>query len=36
MLLIRKCLKKLGLKIKLSKNYCEIYGNGLNGYIIKK
>ncbi len=31
-----KCLKKLGLKIKLSKNYCEIYGNGLNGYNYKK
>ncbi len=31
-----KCLKKLGIKIKLSKNLCEIYGHGLNGFIYKK
>ena len=22
------CLKKLGLKVKLNKNFCEIFGNG--------
>ena len=27
-----KCLKKLGIKIKLLKDSCEITGNGLNGY----
>ena len=26
-----KCLKKLGVKIKVSKNFCEIDGVGLNG-----
>ena len=26
------CLKKLGVKIKMNKNYCEIEGRGLNGY----
>ena len=31
-----KCLKKLGVKIKLKKNLCEITGNGLNGYKYKK
>jgi len=30
------CLKKLGIKIKFSKNVCEIYGLGLNGYRYKK
>ena len=30
------CLKKLGVKIKLSKNYCEINGVGLNGYNFRK
>ena len=32
------CLKKLGVKIKWDKknNYCEIDGNGLDGYIYKK
>jgi 3-phosphoshikimate 1-carboxyvinyltransferase len=29
------CLKKLGTKIKLYKNKCEIYGLGLNGYKYK-
>ena len=31
------CLKKLGVKIKLyqKKNFCEIYGNGLNSYKYK-
>ena len=31
-----KCLKKLGVKIKLTKNFCEIYGVGLNGFKYKK
>ena len=30
------CLKKLGVKIKLKKNICEVYGLGLNGYKYKK
>ena len=30
------CLKKLGVKIKLKKNVCEIYGLGLNGYNYKR
>ena len=30
------CLKKLGIKIKLNKNYCEIIGNGINNYNYKK
>ncbi len=30
------CLKKLGVKIKLKKNICEINGLGLNGYKYKK
>ena len=29
------CLKKLGVKIKSTKKYCEIAGNGLNSYIYK-
>ncbi len=31
-----KCLKKLGVKIKISKNFCEISGVGLNGFKFKK
>ena len=31
-----KCLKKLGVKIKLSKNKCIINGVGINGYKYKK
>ena len=31
-----KCLKKLGVKIKLTKNFCEINGLGLNGFKYKK
>ena len=31
-----KCLKKLGIKVKLSKNYCDIIGKGLNGFTYKK
>ena len=29
------CLKKLGVKIKFRKNYCEVMGVGLNGYKFK-
>ena len=29
-------VKKLGVKVKLNKNYCTIIGNGLNGYKYKK
>ena len=29
------CLRKLGVKIKMEKNKCEIYGMGLNGYKYK-
>ena len=29
------CLKKLGVKIKISKNFCEINGLGLNGFKYK-
>ena len=31
-----KCLKKLGIKIKIKKKYCEINGLGLNGFKYKK
>ncbi|MDC0417262.1 3-phosphoshikimate 1-carboxyvinyltransferase [Candidatus Pelagibacter sp.] len=31
-----ECVKKLGVKVKLNKNYCEINGKGLNGYNFKK
>ncbi len=31
-----KCLKKLGVKLKISKNFCEINGVGLNGFDYKK
>ncbi len=30
-----KCLKNLGIKVKLSKNYCEIIGKGLNSFNYK-
>ncbi len=30
------CLKKLGVKVKLNKEYCEIVSNGLNSFKIKK
>ena len=29
------CLKKLGVKIKISKKFCEIIGLGLNGFKYK-
>ena len=31
-----KCLKKLGVKIKIKKKFCEINGVGLNGFKYKK
>ncbi len=31
-----KCLKKLGVKIRFKKNFCEIIGNGLNSFYFKK
>ena len=31
-----KCLRKLGVKIKIKKNFCEINGVGLNGFRYKK
>ena len=29
-------IEKLGIKVKLKKDFCEIYGKGLNGYKYKK
>ena len=29
-------IKKLGIKVKISKHYCEIFGNGINGFKYKK
>jgi 3-phosphoshikimate 1-carboxyvinyltransferase len=29
-------IKKLGIKVEIHKNYCEIYGNGINGFKYKK
>jgi 3-phosphoshikimate 1-carboxyvinyltransferase len=29
-------IKKLGIKVKIYKNYCEIFGNGINGFNFKK
>ena len=29
-------IKKLGIKVKIYKNYCEIFGKGLNGFNFKK
>ena len=29
-------IKKLGIKVKKNKNYCEIHGNGINGFKYKK
>ena len=29
-------IKKLGIKVKLTKNHCEINGNGINGFKYKK
>ena len=30
------CLKKLGVKVNISKNKCQIIGNGLNSFNYKK
>ena len=30
------CIKKLGIKVRMHKNYCEILGNGINGFKYKK
>ena len=30
------CIKKLGIKVVLTKNSCKIYGNGIDGYKYKK
>ena len=30
------CIKKLGIKVKKNKDFCEIYGKGLHGYKFKK
>tara|TARA_B100001057_G_C22808156_1_gene934330 strand:- start:568 stop:1887 length:1320 start_codon:yes stop_codon:yes gene_type:complete len=29
-------IKKLGIRVKFSKNFCKIYGKGINGYKYKK
>jgi 3-phosphoshikimate 1-carboxyvinyltransferase len=29
-------IKKLGIKVKIYKSYCEIFGNGINGFNFKK
>jgi len=29
-------IKRLGIKVKIYKNCCEIYGNGINGFKYKK
>jgi len=29
-------IKKLGIKVRIQKNYCEIVGNGINGFKYKK
>ena len=29
-------IRKLGIKIELKKNFCKIYGKGIDGYILKK
>ena len=29
-------IKKLGIKVKIYKNHCEIYGNGINGFKYQK
>ena len=31
-----KAIKKLGIKVKINKDVCKIYGKGVNGYIYKK
>ena len=31
-----RCLKKLGIKVRIAKNFCEIIGKGLNKFRYKK
>ena len=31
-----KCLKKLGIKIYITQNKCEVFGKGLRGFKFKK
>ena len=31
-----EAIKKLGIKVRFDKNYCEINGNGINGFTYKK
>ena len=31
-----KCLRQLGIKVRLKKKFCEIKSNGLNSFIYKK
>jgi len=31
-----ECVKTLGIKVKINKNSCEVYGNGINGFKYKK
>ena len=31
-----KVVRKLGVKVILKKDYCKIYGNGINGFKYKK
>jgi 3-phosphoshikimate 1-carboxyvinyltransferase len=31
-----KAVRKVGIKVKLNKNYCTVFGNGSNGYKYKK
>tara|TARA_E500000178_G_C17006891_1_gene748549 strand:- start:442 stop:1764 length:1323 start_codon:yes stop_codon:yes gene_type:complete len=35
-LCVINAVKKLGIKVKLKKNYCKIYGQGINGFNYKK
>ena len=29
-------IRKFGIKVRITKDYCEVHGNGINGYKIKK
>ena len=31
-----KCLKSLGIKVKITKDFCEIFGGGINGFKYRK
>ena len=31
-----KAIKQLGIKVNLNKNYCKIYGKGIDGFKYKK